>query len=235
MSENEKALLVPIQSKSTDSLVLDALVQYVADAGLSVGDKLPSERVLGERLGVSRNTVREAVKRWEALGIVQRRKGSGTFISSVVKPGDNFVSLCVKNDVEHMLHSLELRRIIETEACAFAAVRASKQDLQDIERCIIEIERCYDDKEVGGQQDWAFHCAIYHSTHNPMFEALVSGLYDAFHAFLDAPAEQQATLSSVKLHRQLYEAIRTRKPVLARNLCHKIIDVMEGEMKKPVK
>lgn len=233
MSENRPIdLITPVKVQTTDSVVLDSLVRYVAEAKLTIGDRLPSERELGERLKVSRNTVREAVKRWEALGVVERRKGSGTFLISAIKPGDNFFSMCVQNNVEHMLHSLELRRILETQACALAAQRATAKDIDTIRGCIEAIERSHENAEIGGNEDWEFHCAIYRATQNPMFEQMVSGLYDAFNAFLDAPEEQQVAVSSVTLHRDLFNAIEARDSDKARSLCNNIIDVMESEMKK---
>jgi len=65
--QSELNLLHPITPQHSDTLVLDALTRYVAQSGTRVGEKLPPERVLADGLAVSRNTVREAVKRWEAL------------------------------------------------------------------------------------------------------------------------------------------------------------------------
>jgi DNA-binding FadR family transcriptional regulator len=233
MSQNKGiSYLQPVKIQSTDMLVLEALAGYVSQAGLGVGDRLPSERELAEQLEVSRNTVREAVKRWEAIGVVQRRAGAGTFLTSEIKPGDTYFSYAVQNDVEHMLHSVELRRILETDACALAAQRATKDDIKKIRHCIEEIEQCYERAEVGGKQDWNFHCSIYRATHNPMFEQLVDGLYAAFHAFLDAPEEHQLALSSVKEHRALFEAIAAGDSSLARSICHDILDVIEHDMRQ---
>ena len=65
--------LKPVRPKSLDSAVLDELASYVDGSGMAPGSKLPSERELCEVLGVGRSTVREALKRWKALGIVEMR------------------------------------------------------------------------------------------------------------------------------------------------------------------
>ena len=224
--------LMPVQSKHTDTMVLDALTLYVANAGLQVGDRLPPERELVERLQVSRNTVREALKRWEALGIVKRRKGSGTYLTASISPGDSFLSLSIKNDAANMLHTLEIRRALEAEASAYAAIRATAEDLQKIERCIDEVERVHGLYGGAGNEDWLFHSAIYTASHNPMFEQIVSGMYDAFHAFFEAPPEQEFASSSLALHRQLFEAIQQRSPDAARDLTHQILDITECDVRK---
>ena len=226
------SLLCPVQVQTSDTIVLDALARFVTHAGLKVGDRLPSERELGERLQVSRNTVREALKRWETLNIVQRRKGSGTFLRVAIGPGDNFFSLSVQNNVEQMLHSLELRRALESEACALAAARATDEDIQVMRACIEEVERVSEILGSSGNQDWAFHCSIYRATHNPMFEQVVAGMYEAFHAFFDAPPEQEFASSSIALHRELFEAISAGNSEMARLLAHRILDTTEQETKQ---
>ena len=66
--------LPPIQTTARDDAVLKALVGFVGAEALRPGEKLPTERILAERLKVSRNTVREALTRWEGLGLVERRQ-----------------------------------------------------------------------------------------------------------------------------------------------------------------
>lgn len=68
-------LLPPIQTTARDDAVLKALAGFVRQESLGPGEKLPTERILAERLKVSRNTVREALTRWEGLGLVERRQG----------------------------------------------------------------------------------------------------------------------------------------------------------------
>ena len=76
--------LPPVHTTSRDDAVLKALVDFVAHESLTPGDRLPTERILAERLKVSRTTVREALTRWEGLGLVERRQGSGTYLKAAV-------------------------------------------------------------------------------------------------------------------------------------------------------
>lgn len=226
--------LGPIAVQHSDVLVLDALTRYVAQSGTQIGERLPPERVLAEKLGVSRNTVREALKRWEALGIIVRRKGSGTFLHAEVTSDDSFLSLRFKNDSSNMLHALEVRRIIESESCALAAVRASDDDLRDIEIRLEEMERVHLAVGSAGAEDWAFHASIYHAAHNPLLLRIVVGLYDTLHAFFESPPEQALFSDSFSLHRTLYEAIADRNAEEARRISHLILDITERDMKEVI-
>ena len=75
----------PIQAIARDDAVLNALVAFVRQEAVRPGDKLPTERILADHLKVSRNTVREALTRWEGLGLVERRQGSGTYLKAAYR------------------------------------------------------------------------------------------------------------------------------------------------------
>ncbi len=227
----KNSLLRPIQVQTADVVVLDSLTQFVANSGIKIGDKLPAERELTERLKVSRSTIREALKRWETLGIIERRKGSGTFLRSSLSGCDNFLSLKIKNDAENMLHSLEIRRVLETEACALAALRATDEEIAYMELCLKEVERVHNLYGAAGNQDWEFHCSIYRATGNPIFEQLLDAMHENFHAFFDAPPDLGFSSRSFQLHIELFEAIKSRDPELAKEKNQEILDITQADLK----
>lgn len=228
---NTPAELSPISTTQIDTLILDALTHYIAQSGIQTGSRLPPERVLAEKLGVSRNTVREALKRWEALGIILRKKGSGTFLQVDIGINDSFLSLRFKNDSANMLHALEVRRIIESESCVLAALRASEADFAEIELRLDEVERVHMAVGSAGAEDWAFHSSIYRASGNPLLLQMLNGIYDSLHAFFESPPEQALFADSLPLHRDLFNAIRRRDSEAARAICHQILDITERDMK----
>ena len=74
----------PVKRKGLDSAILDSLAAFLEEHKIEPGQQLPSERVLGEALGVGRSSVREALKRWEALGIISLHQGRGAFLNVAV-------------------------------------------------------------------------------------------------------------------------------------------------------
>ena len=72
-------LLEPIETPSRGAAVLDAMAEMIEKAGLQVGDRLPPEVAIAAALGVGRSTIREALNRWEGMGLIRRRQGDGTY------------------------------------------------------------------------------------------------------------------------------------------------------------
>ncbi|MDC0611733.1 FadR family transcriptional regulator [Vibrio sp.] len=224
--------LQPINVKRTDTLVLDELTRYVANNNIQQGQKLPAERELAIALQVSRNTVREALKEWEALGIVTKVKGSGTYLTSDVTMNDSHLSLRFKNDSENMLHALELRRIIEVEANCMAAKRATDDQIVQIEKQLVVMEKAHILHGSAGREDWEFHLSIYEASGNPLVIHIIAAFYDSLHAFFESPIEQALFSDSFPLHRKLYEAIAARDIELTRAVSHSILDITERDMRE---
>ncbi|WP_374622943.1 FadR/GntR family transcriptional regulator, partial [Devosia sp.] len=77
--------LEPLETRTRGVAVLDALAGMIERAGLKIGDRLPPEVSLANALGVGRSTIREALNRWEGLGIIRRRRGDGTYLVARVQ------------------------------------------------------------------------------------------------------------------------------------------------------
>ena len=78
--------LRPLPTVDRAKQVTSALAQYVADASLKTGDRLPAERELMAALAVGRSTIREAIRHFQALGVIETRKGSGTYLLRPISP-----------------------------------------------------------------------------------------------------------------------------------------------------
>ena len=77
--------LEPLDTPKRGVAVIDALADMIGRAGLDVGDRLPPEVAMAATLGVGRSTIREALNRWEGLGIIRRRRGDGTYLTAKVQ------------------------------------------------------------------------------------------------------------------------------------------------------
>lgn len=227
-------LLSPIKSQTLDSAVIDALAAYVEEARIGLGDKLPSERILCDRLQVSRPTVREALKRWEALGIVEMRKGSGVYLRKAV--GRNIVHvplvLSRSSKVKDLLHGLQVRRALEGEAAAICASSASADRIAMIEKALDRMEAAY---AIGNssEEDWEYHQSIIEATGNPLFIQIVQSMRDFVHQFWENPLQiPNFADASFPFHRTMFDAIARRDPQAARAEALKIIDSVGQEIRE---
>ena len=112
----------------TDSALI-SLSTYLRTQNVQVGDRLPAERIIAEQLGISRPILREALKRWVALGIIETRNGSGSYLRRPHEPGETYVIFSVSAERHRLLQLLELRRALEVEAAGLAAAQQPQSRL----------------------------------------------------------------------------------------------------------
>ncbi|MBZ9681315.1 MULTISPECIES: FadR/GntR family transcriptional regulator [unclassified Mesorhizobium] len=228
--------LPPIQTTARDDAVLKALVGFVGAEALRPGERLPTERILAERLKVSRNTVREALTRWEGLGLVERRQGSGTFLKAAVSPDMLHLPLTLAggNDFTSLMQTLEIRRALEAEAAALCAERASPADIAEIEGKLDIMEQAFRTLDgMSSEEDWEFHQAIYRVSGNPLFEQIIAAMHELFHRFWEHPlGVRDFGHASFPYHRTIYERIAARDPQGARDEALKLIATVEDDLKR---
>ena len=135
MSDNAFTLpLKPLQPESISSSVMDIIVNYLLSGDLKPGDKLPTEHEFAQKLGVGRNSVREAIKMLSSIGVVEVKRGAGTFIvesmsSSILNP--LILSLVFEQGASEEL--LELRLLLDTGVAALVIEKASEHDIKRLE------------------------------------------------------------------------------------------------------
>src|SRR5690606_31601677 len=173
------------------SSVVEHLRRMLTDGRLSPGDRLPAERDLAEQLGVGRTSIREALRELAMLGLVEARRGAGTFVrradpTSLMAPFRTVISLsdAAVEDV------MEFRRAFEPEVAALAAANADDERLAELQRAL----RRFDDALTADGRphtaDVDFHEAVARCTGNP----LVIGVQ---HALAQLFAELRSRLSEV--------------------------------------
>ena len=213
---------------------MKSLSDFVGRAAFRPGDRLPSERELCVALGVGRSTVREALKRWEALGIVERRQGSGIYLRAEVGPNIVHVPLVLArpSKVRNLLHILQVRRALEGEAAAVCATTASDEQIDVVGEALDRIEADHAAGD-GSVADWNFHQTIYLSTGNPFFPQIIQSMRDLLHQLWENALElPDFAAASFPFHRTLFEAIRCRDPEAARAEAWKLIDSVEREIRQ---
>jgi DNA-binding FadR family transcriptional regulator len=225
----------PLAPMDRAQQVTEALAHYIAQANLKAGDRLPAERELMEALAVGRSTIREVIRHFQALGVMETRKGSGTYLLKPVTA--DTIHMPLSFDALHLrdalMQTLEVRRGIEVEAGMVAARKRTAEDLKNIEEKLDEMERVHLSKGTSGPEDLAFHLAIYDATHNPLFRQLLEQMRGAFERFWERPFDRpDFARRSFPYHRTLFNAIAAQDTEAARRETLKILDVVEEDIRE---
>ena len=230
--ETALSYLEPLENRTRNVAVLDALAEMVERAGLKIGDRLPPEISLAASLGVGRSTLLEALNRWEGLGIIRRRRGDGTYLAAKVQTSRGLVPTMVRLEGEALLRLLEIRRTLENDVVRKATANATPKQRQDISRLC---DFLLDDVNTGRpwrKADHAFHGAIYDASGNPMYGQILTNLDHALERGDMSPFNRDAFgLGSFPMHRDLADAIVAEDQEAAVAAINRILDSVEDEVR----
>ena len=164
--------LARISKGSLVETAIESLRQAIEKGHWAIGERLPVEAQLSESLGVSRNTVREAVRVLVHVGMLETRQGDGTYVRATKDAGETLRRI----NRAQLRDKLEVRIMLETEAAKLAAERRGAKDLERMTLALDERAKAGDDVESRIRHDHAFHTALVAASHNPA----LSELYDYF-------------------------------------------------------
>ena len=181
-----------------DRIYRDLLAQII-QGDLQQGDKLATEQALAEQFGTSRPTVREALSRLRADGIVTSRQGAGTFVARRPDPDlPRFMPLESISDVRRVL---EFRTVIESGAAALAAQMADAQDRVRIETALTRLQQAVASKTLGSEEDFAFHMAVAQASKNPFFVSVIGSIQQHMRFGMELMRSFTLTRSEERLRR----------------------------------
>jgi DNA-binding FadR family transcriptional regulator len=224
--------LEPREAGTRGAAVLDALAGMIERAGLQVGDRLPPEVQLAEALGVGRSTMREALNRWEGLGIIRRRRGDGTYLSARVQTSAGAVPVMVQLEGAALLRLLEVRRSLESDVVRKAALHASPAQRAEIGELCDQLLAIIARGENYREADAAFHAAISDATGNPMYGQILRRLDEMMERSAESPFTRPAFgLASFPMHRDLADGIISGDAERAGAAIAAILDSVEAEIR----
>jgi len=153
--------------------VAEKLQAKIRSDGLAPGTRLPSEHAMAQHFGVSRTVLREAIALLKADGVLTARKGSGTFVCQTGFPRAARGDPLTEQSVQSLLNLTEVRRGLEAEIAALAAVRRTPGQLAEIEHALRRVEDAMRAGGDGVEEDVLFHLCIAGATGNPYWGRLV--------------------------------------------------------------
>lgn len=199
--------------------VYDQLLTKILEEEYPVHSRLPTEEMLAETFGVSRPVVRGALSRLRDDGIVQSRRGSGSYV--LRRPDRELIGFIPLDSVSDIQRCYEFRIEVEGAAAAWAARRRDDDDLAALDAAYLEMEQTYHNNAPGVEADLRLHLAIACAAKNPFFSMVLESLGEQIaHGVklsrsltqLDAPVRQEVVLAE---HRAILDAIRLQQPEVA--------------------
>jgi DNA-binding FadR family transcriptional regulator len=205
---------VPVQQAERSTLsgrVIGELERLIGSGEWQLGQKIPAEPELMASLGVSRNTVREAVRALVHEGLLDARPGDGTYVTATDGLG---AALARRFRQGKALEIIEVRRMIERDAAGLAATRRSERDLDTLRELFRAQQAALSagDRDAYLHAEIAFHAAVVDAAHNVLLSQLYAQLTASIQESIKFGADAADTerTAHVTLHDALLAAIATR-------------------------
>jgi len=210
--------------------VVEKLLALVQARGLQAGERLPAERQLAAELGVSRNSLREAIQKLTSQGVLASRRGDGTYVQSSAPAEwlqEAVVPLArlIDSDPHYRYDVLETRHALETSTAWLAAQRATPADKERIQRCfdVMIGHQQSGHAELAARADAQFHLAIAEASHNLVLVQVMQSLFAVVLSTVERNRHDMFRLSAPETlrvltaqHQDLMQAILDGDPTRAR-------------------
>ena len=228
-----------VQQRRLSDDIVSQLEAMILEGTLKVGERLPAERVLAEQFGVSRPSLREAIQKLVAKGLLVSRQGGGNYVAETLGStfSDPLLKLLEDNPAAQR-DLLEFRHTLEGSCAFYAAQRATEPDRQRLSEAFAALQNCYErggtvTRAEEGAADARFHLAIAEASHNAVLLHTIRGLFDLLKRNVVTNiggmyAQREETRNMlISQHRALYEAIMAGQAEEARSLSNRHIDYVQ--------
>jgi GntR family transcriptional repressor for pyruvate dehydrogenase complex len=215
-----------LRPKKLADQVFERIRDLIFKGNLKPGERLKSERELSEIMDVSRPTIRQAIAKLIDRGLVENRQGQGTFVCNPNEMrsqnlrSQNLLRDLIDWDEASLRDLLEVRMALECQAATTAALRATGEDVANLDRHVQEMRASIQAGELGILEDVRFHMTLAYATKNQVQILLMKNLYDLLHFGIEESLKQlymypeniEAILAQ---HQKVAEAVRRRDPAAA--------------------
>ncbi|WP_238418806.1 FadR/GntR family transcriptional regulator [Gordonia sp. 'Campus'] len=213
--------------RRTSELVVQRMQELIADGTWPLGERIPPEPELVAQFGVGRNTIREAARALEHAGMLEPRRGDGTYVRGRSPLAGAIARTSAPSEVRDLL---EVRRALESEAAAGAAGRADEGDVERLRTLLSRSERALADGDLDrySKADIAFHAEIVVASHNALLLEMYDGIAEVIArthpSVLRRPLAEQ---THPRGHRDVVDAIERGDAGAARAAVYAYVDFTE--------
>ncbi|MCL5985611.1 MAG: FadR family transcriptional regulator [Actinobacteria bacterium] len=231
-------LLKPIQLKKKYSIVIEKILDLIKQGYFKAGDKLPPERIMADKLGVSRPSVREGYCALEMTGILESRAGSGTYVKSVDINATAEKKLDeISTTEESPYEAIEIRKILEPEIAALACTKASLDDIKKVESILENMKDQI--KQKGSydlQTDAQFHLTLAEIADNQLLYKIIENIINIMYESLWVEIRERIVKNpghkerDIKYHENIVSLIKENKPREMRSLVKEHFEFVRREL-----
>ena len=211
MKEPAKGHTKQTKAIAAGAQVIEHVRREIEAGRLGPGDRLPPERELARRMGVSRPSLRSGLRSLTAMGIITARRGAGTFIvegpPQLGKAPLQFLAALHGFTLDQIY---EARRLLEVGASGLAAERARGEDIADMADEIAGMFATLDDPQAFLKHDLGFHRAVSAGSANPIIATIIGTLTEIIWDTGRLNMEGTSLRESAETHRRIYDAIKSR-------------------------
>jgi GntR family transcriptional repressor for pyruvate dehydrogenase complex len=212
-------ILAKADTQNLQNTIISKIRDLINFKNLEPGDKLPSERMLSEKFGVTRSNVREAIQKLEFYGLLESKPQSGTFIANIgVIAMNGMIEDILRLEDPDFKSLVETRILLELKTVRLAAIRRSDDDLEKIKDALDAYTQKVLDGEDAVQEDLLFHLAIANASGNSTMNTFMLIItpeiitnFEKYHVCDKGLAQR-----GIKEHEEIFDAIKRQKPQLAK-------------------
>lgn len=196
--------------------VQEQIYQFILNTPLRAGEKLPNEFRLGELFGVGRSTIREAVKLLVSKGILEIRRGAGTYVISTTPAESDPLRLrAIEDKASLALDLVNVRIMLEPGIAEMAALHATEKDIVKLQYLCDLIEQKVERGENYSEDDIAFHTCVAECSKNKVVEQLIPIIDTAVMMFVNI-THKKLLQETIMTHRAVADAIAEHDPIGAK-------------------
>ncbi|MFY0712985.1 FadR family transcriptional regulator [Seonamhaeicola sp. NFXS20] len=206
-------------NQEVQNVIIAKIRDLINYKNLEPGDKLPSERMLAEKFGVTRSNVRDAIHKLEFYGLLKSIPQSGTFLENIgVIALNGMIEDILNLDKPDFKSLVETRILLELKTVRLASLRRTEKDLKRIKDALDAYERKVLSGEDAVQEDLLFHLAIAKASGNRTMNALMLSItpeiitnFNKYHV-----CDENQAFIGIKEHKDVYDSIKNQQPTLAK-------------------
>jgi len=197
--------MLPVNSESVVEKVIRQITSAISSGRFVIGGKLPSEFELMEELKVSRNSLREAMKMLSTMGIVEIRRGDGTYICAQLNPSifDSIIySMILETSTDEEV--VELRQTLDEAMLKLAMKKANHQDIEKLRSFITQMRFYFKNGEISraARLDYEFHLYLADCCKNVFLSRIVKGVYQLFERSIEKNIRTEELFAMADEHHQ---------------------------------